>query len=293
MKTGKCVVAGLLTLVLANGVLAADTGLETVPVTDGIYMIAGEGGNIGVFVGEDGTFMIDDQFAPVTDNILDAVREVSGEAPRFLVNTHYHFDHTGGNENLGEGGAIIVAHDNVRKRLSVDQVSEVLGRTFEAQPDAALPVITFDEGVTFHWNGDRVDVIHVPNGHTDGDAFVHFVGANVIHTGDLVFSAGYPFLDYEAGGSIDGMIAGARKILAMTDTETRIIPGHGPVMDREKLTDYIAMLEVSRDRVAALKNEGKSLEEVLKTDPLAGHHDDWSWGMMTGEFWTRLVYNSL
>jgi glyoxylase-like metal-dependent hydrolase (beta-lactamase superfamily II) len=181
---------------------AEDVVVEAARVAGNVYMITGQGGNIGLCTGDDGAFLIDDQFAPLTDQILAAVAELTPEPVRFVVNTHWHFDHTGGNENLGEAGAIIVAHENVRKRLSTEQFMAAFNRTVPASPPGALPVITFTDAVTFHWNDDELHVLHVKPAHTDGDAIIHFRRANVIHVGDVYFNGMYPFIDASAGGCI-------------------------------------------------------------------------------------------
>ena len=201
--------------------------IKTIPVADSIYMLIGQGGNIGVSAGDDGIFLIDDQFAPLTGKIRAAVGKISKEPIRFLINTHWHFDHTGGNENLGKAGVVIVAHDNVRQQMSVDQFIELFNREIPASPSIALPVITFNDTTTFHLNGSTIHAFHVEFAHTDGDSVIHFREANVIHTGDVYFNGIYPFIDVDSGGSINGMIAAVNRILALCDDQTKIIPGHG------------------------------------------------------------------
>jgi cyclase len=181
-----------------------DVIIKTIPVRDGIYMLMGEGGNIGVSVGEDGVFLIDDQFAPLTEKIKAAIAEISKQPIKFLVNTHWHYDHTGGNENLGKENVLIVAQDNVYKRMSVDTVMKAFGTTVPASPEVALPVITFNDTLTFRLNDDEIYVFHQSNAHTDGDSIVLFKKANVMHTGDVVSNGVYPFIDTSTEGSIDG-----------------------------------------------------------------------------------------
>ena len=208
--------------------------IETQRVAAGVYMLLGSGGNIGVLVGEDGVFVIDDQYAPLTDKILAAIGAITSEPVRFVFNTRWHGDHTGGNENIGRTGALIVAHENVRERLSMDQVLERIGRepaTEPARPAGALPVITFAEDVTFHLNGDELYAFHVANAHTDGDAIVHFRSANVVHMGDTFFRGRFPFIDTATGGSIAGVIAATGAALALMDARTMVIPGHGAVAE--------------------------------------------------------------
>jgi glyoxylase-like metal-dependent hydrolase (beta-lactamase superfamily II) len=261
-------------------------------LADRIAMLTGAGGNLGVCFGADGCFLIDDQFAPLTEKIRSALRTLSDQPVRFVLNTHFHGDHTGGNENLGQAGAVIVAHENVRKRMSVDQFNAVFKRTTPPAPKAALPIVTFAADVTFYLNGEEIRVFHVEPAHTDGDAFVQFVHANVIHTGDLCFSGRYPVIDVSAGGSIDGMIAAAGRILTAATPETKIIPGHGPMMNMEDVRQYREMLSAIRDAVKKLIDDGKSLEEVKAATPTARFDERWGKGSAADRF-TEIVYNSL
>ena len=252
--------------------------IETLRVADGVYMLIGQGGNIGLSVGEDGVFVIDDQFAPLTDKILAAIRAVTPEPVRFVFNTHWHGDHTGGNENLGRAGALLVAHRNVRQRLSMDQVLERIGRptaTNPAAPEGAWPVVTFTEEVTFHLNGDDLHAFHVAHAHTDGDAIVHFRRANVVHTGDIFFRHSFPFIDTASGGSIDGLVAAAGAALAVMDADTRVIPGHGALSTRSDLQSYRDTLKSMRDAVAALVEGGMSLEEIQAVRPIREQARAW------------------
>ena len=252
--------------------------IETQYVASGVYMLIGQGGNIGLFVGDDGVFLIDDQYAPLTDKILAAIGAITSEPVRFVFNTHWHGDHTGGNENLGGAGALIVAHENVRARLSMDQVLERIGRepaSNPAAPDGALPVITFAEDVTFHLNGDELYAFHVANAHTDGDAIVHFRRANVVHMGDTFFRDRFPFIDTATGGSIDGMIAASGAALALMDAGTMVIPGHGALSTREDLRAYRDALKSMRDAVAALMEEGHSLERIQDSRPIRDQAEAW------------------
>lgn len=236
-------------------------------VTDHIYVLFGSGGNIGVSVGDDGLAIIDDQFAPLTPKIRAALADLSPKPVKFVVNTHWHGDHTGGNEEFGKTGSIIVAQGNVRQRMSSEQFSQMLNQSFPAAPAAALPVITFDDSVTLHWNGDDLEIIHLPRAHTDGDAIVRWSMANVVHLGDLMMQTSYPFIDIESGGSIQGLIAALTRLEALTDEKTRIIPGHGKVFGKPELVAYRSMLETVRDRVDAAIQAGKSLEEVIAMQP--------------------------
>ncbi len=238
--------------------------VRIVPVAGNIYMLQGAGGNIGVSVGDDAAFVVDDQFAPLTPKILAAIRELTPKPVRFVVNTHWHGDHTGGNENLGQAGAVIFAHENVRRRMTVEQFMEAMNTRVPPSPHGALPVVTFSEALTFHLNGDSVRAVHVQPAHTDGDSFIQFTRANVVHMGDLFNSAGLPFVDLSSGGSIHGVIAAADRVLAMTDASTKIIPGHGPLADRARLKAYRDMIAALRDRVRALISAGRTVEQILE-----------------------------
>lgn len=236
-------------------------------IRDGLYLVTGRGGNIVASTGADGTFLVDDQYAPLTERIQAALDEITEQPVRFVINTHWHGDHVGGNENFAEAGAVIVAHENVRRRMSSDQFMAAFNRNVPASPAKALPVVSFTHGVSLHLNGDDVRIIHVANAHTDGDALVHFESANVLHMGDVHFNGLYPFIDLDSGGGIHGMIAAVERALELADNETIVVPGHGPLSNRAELAAYGEMLAVFRDRIAALKAEGRSLEQVVALQP--------------------------
>ena len=250
--------------------------VRAVPVAGAVHMLQGAGGNIGLVVGDDAVFVVDDQFAPLTPKVLAAIKSVTPQPVRFVLNTHWHFDHTGGNENMGKAGALIFAHENVRRRMSKDQFIEALNRTEPASPRGALPVVTFTDTVSFHLNGDSIVVFHVAPAHTDGDAVVLFTRANVVHTGDLFVSAGFPFVDRSSGGSIHGIIAAAERILAATNAGTRIIPGHGPLADRARLQAYHDMLVVVRDRMRKEIAAKHTIEQVLASAITAEYDASWT-----------------
>jgi len=278
-------------LLLTGGAVAADeVTINTVPVTEQIFMLAGQGGNIGLFIGPDGTFMIDDEYAPLTDKIVAAIKAAGGDIPKFLINTHYHGDHTGGNENLGRQGALIFAQDNVRETLLVGSYLAAFQSKSPPAAKPALPVVTFAENLTFHLNGDTVHAVHVPNAHTDGDCFIRFQKANVIHAGDVFFNGFYPFIDVDHGGSLRGMIEAADTILALADDQTKIIPGHGPLGDKAQLASYRQMLWTAYQRLKALKVEGKTAAQAVAAKPLDDLEAEWGDGLFKGDKWIELVY---
>ena len=267
--------------------------IKTISVAPGVHMLMGAGGNIGVSSGEDGVFLIDDQYAPLTKKILAAVKKISDKPIRFLLNTHWHFDHTGGNENLGNAGITIVAHDNVRKTMSVDQMLKAFNMKVPASAKAALPVITFNDTATFHMNGETIHVRHLAPAHTDGDSFVHFKTANVIHTGDIYFNGLYPFIDIDHGGSIDGMINAAGEILKVAGPNTKIIPGHGPLSDKAQLAAYRNMLIKVRDRLRVAVKNNRTLEQVIAAKPTKDLDAKWGKGFLKPAFFVKIVYSGM
>lgn len=236
------------------------------------YMLTGAGGNLGLSAGDDAAFLVDDQFAPLTDRIIAAVKTLDPDPVRFVINTHWHYDHTNGNENLGKAGAVIMAHDNVRKRMAAGQMMEAIKTQVPPAPKGALPVVTFDHGVTLHLNGDTLHVIHVRNAHTDGDSLVHWQKADVLHMGDTFFNrTSFPFVDLDSGGSVDGVIAAVQQGLQIAGPNTRIIPGHGKVATKAEMAAYLAMLADIRARVHAGMEAGKTREQVIADKPAAAY----------------------
>lgn len=243
-----------------------DVKIETVSIAPGIYMLVGRGGNIGLTVGVDGAAIIDDQFADMNGKIRAAVALLSDEPVSFVINTHLHGDHTGGNDAFGKAGAVIIAHENVRKRLSVDFVNPSNNQTTPARAREALPVITFADTAKLHFNDDDLEFTHLPNAHTETDIVVRFRKANVVHMGDL-FVGGFPFIDGNTGGTFDGLILAHAKVLASIDDSTKVIRGHGPLGNKAELQAFHDMLVVVRDRIAKLVKAGKSQEEVVAARP--------------------------
>jgi cyclase len=270
-----------------------DVNIETIPVVHNIYMLTGNGGNIGLFLGSDGTFIVDDQFAPLTDKILAAIKSVGGYTPRFLINTHFHGDHTGGNENLGKAGTLIVSHDNVRRRLVNGSFIEAFGMNSPPADKAALPVITFSEDMHFHINDESVRAIHVASAHTDGDSFIHFENANVVHAGDVFFNGFYPFIAVDNGGSVRGTIEAVDVMLSITDSNSKIIPGHGPLGNKVQLQAYRDMLDTAYTRLLKLKNEGVSMEDAIVNGPLDDLEATWGGGIFDGDKWISIIYSGV
>lgn len=257
-------------------------------LTESVYMLEGSGGNIGALVGNDGIIIIDDQFAPLTEKIKTALSKINDKPVRFVINTHFHGDHAGGNENFGGQGAIIVAHDNARKRLSVDYFFEALKQTQKASPYIALPKVTFADSVTFHLNGETIHVFYAKNAHTDGDVIIHFKESNIFHCGDVFVRYGFPFIDVGAGGSIDGMIKAIESLITITNDQSKIIPGHGAMSTRKDLIDYKNMLVTVSNRVADGIKQGKTLQQIADSDPLKGYV-----AVFDKYFFVESIYTSL
>ena len=279
-------------LTLAAPLQAQDfaTSFDATEVAPGIHMLTGAegkfgGGNISVLVGDEQIVLIDDAMVPTAQPVLDAVTKLAGRAPDFVINTHIHGDHVGGNALMQENGAYVVAHDNIRKRLSVDSKS--------AGGDGGLPIITFSESVTFHVNGHEVFVFHVHHAHTDGDGVIHFRDQNVIHAGDILFNNLFPYIDLDNGGSVEGFIKAQEKLIAMSDDDTVLISGHGELASKADVERNLAVLRDGRKRVKALVDQGMSEEEVLAANPLADYHDDYNWNFITTERMTTTHYRDL
>ena len=266
--------------------------VQAIKITESIYMVIGGGGNIGVSAGRDGIMLIDSQFAPLLERIKTEIAKINGGPIRLVGNTNWHYDHVSGNEPLAKAGALIIAHEKTRERMAGEQSFPELGQTTPPYPEPALPAVTFEESLTLHFNGDEVQVLHIPSAHSDADLVFYFRKANVIHTGDICFSGMYPFIDVGHGGSIAGMIAALDKIAAMIDGATKVIPGHGPLTDREGVLAYRKMLAAVRDRVAKLIQEGKTLEQVLAAKP-TGDFDKTMAPAIPADMFVKIVYGDL
>ncbi|MCB0463852.1 MAG: MBL fold metallo-hydrolase [Flavobacteriaceae bacterium] len=261
-----------------------EVNIETTKLSNNVYMLVGQGGNIGVSAGDDGVFIIDDQFARLTPKIIEAIKAISDKPFQFLVNTHYHGDHTGGNENMTKQGVKIIAHENVRKRLIDGESSK-----------EALPIITFNDRVNVHMNGEDVKVYHVEHAHTDGDALLYFTKSNVLHTGDTYFKSRYPFIDLKSGGSIDGYINAVKKGLSLVNDNTKIIPGHGAVSNKAEYASFLVMLENLKANVQAEIDKGKTEDEVAANGAITKQYDDLDYGsgFINSERIRRTIYQSL
>jgi glyoxylase-like metal-dependent hydrolase (beta-lactamase superfamily II) len=266
---------------------------KTFQLSDTVYMLMGRGGNVGISTGKDGLYIIDDQVRPVTKELLQAIRKISAKPIRFVINTHYHADHTGGNETIGGAGAVIIAHDNIHKRMITPQVSIFMNKTTPAYAKAALPVVTFNDRMSLHFNGETATAYYVANGHTDGDSIIHFPASNVIHMGDMFFNGLYPYVDLDAGGSIEGMVNAADLALSMANESTRIIPGHGQLAMTEDLKNYRDFLIKASTNVQALIDQDMNLQQIIAAKPT----DEWDEEL--GKVWIKpaqfvtFIYNSL
>jgi glyoxylase-like metal-dependent hydrolase (beta-lactamase superfamily II) len=265
--------------------------IKATKVAGNVYMLEGSGGNIGVSVGADGILIVDDQFAPLADKIRATLKGLNPGKLRFILNTHWHGDHTGGNVEFGPE-APIIAHDNVRKRLATEQRSEFFNRTTPPSPKEALPVITFDQALSVHFNEEEIRAIHYPRGHTDGDSVIFFTSSNVVHLGDNFFAGAFPFVDLDSGGSVDGLTKNIGEIIAKIPAGAKLIPGHGPISTIDDLKAYHGMLqetiEIVRQKIAA----GQTLDQI-KGEGLPAKWQSWGAGFIKTDMWIETVYRSL
>ncbi len=265
--------------------------IKATQVSGNVYMLEGAGGNIGVSVGPDGILIVDDQYAPLADKIKDALKKLGEGKLRFILNTHWHGDHTGGNAALGGPDAPVIAHDNVRKRLGTEQRSEFWKRTTPASPKEALPVITFDHSLTVHFNGEEIRAIHFPSGHTDGDSIIYFTTSNVIHMGDHFFAGRFPFVDLESGGTVAGFTKNVGDVIAKLPAGVKIIPGHGPLSAPEDLKSFHRMLIETTDIVRKKMRAGKTLAQI-KTEGLPEEWKSWGTGFIKTDVWIETIHRS-
>ena len=267
---------------------------DIIQVTDSIYMLSEGGGNVGVFVGDDGIFLIDDKVDVLSEKLLNSIKKISDKPVKFIINTHWHPDHVGGNEELAKTNSIIISHGNTRERLSTEQFSSFLNKTIAPLPESALPIVTFNNEITFYFNNDVINVKHIPAAHTDGDAIVHFNNSNVIHVGDIVSDTYFPYVDLSAGGSIDGLIDGIENmILPLANEETKIIVGHGSLSTKDHIIASLDMLKDIRSTISEAISQNKTLEEVHIIEPTEQHEEQYGDGFINSTQFTELVYKSL
>ena len=297
IKVGKYALITLVTTISSFTLHAEEAKLSfsVNELAPGIYMLQGvggfTGGNIGLSVGDEGVVIIDDSMPPMLGILNDAVKTVTDRPIDFLINTHIHADHIGNNESLGKLGTWIVGHKNLRQRLLDQGIDTPDGKV--DTPKAALPIITFSHSMNFHLNGSDAKISHIAHAHTDGDLIIHYKKDNVMHTGDVFFNRLFPYIDLSNGGSLHGYIDGQKKILSLVNSTTKIIPGHGDLATKVDLERSIAMLEDSKEVIAALIDKGQTEEQVVTANPLKKYHDGWNWGFITTERMTKQVYQSL
>ena len=265
--------------------------MKATKVAGNVYMLEGAGGNIGVSVGEDGLLIVDDQFAPLADKIRAALKGIADKKLKFILNTHWHGDHTGGNIAFGPE-ATIIAHDNVRKRLATEQKSTVFNTTTPPSPKEALPVITFDQSLSVHFNGEDIRAIHFPHGHTDGDSVIFFSASNVVHLGDDFFAGRFPFVDLESGGSVEGLVKNIGELVNKIPADAKLIPGHGPISTLDDLKSYYRMLQQTTEIVRGKIAAGKTLDQI-KSEGLPDEWKPWGTGFIKTDRWVETIYKSL
>ncbi|HEV7765951.1 MAG TPA: MBL fold metallo-hydrolase [Thermoanaerobaculia bacterium] len=281
-----------ITLFAALPLLAQDFSkveVKATRVAGTVYMLTGGGGNIGVSVGDDGIVIVDDQYAPLVPKIEAALKTISDKPVRFILNTHYHPDHTGGNEQMGKS-APIVAQENVRKRL--EEGTTTMFGPMAAQPKGALPIVTFNDSLTIHLNGEDVRAVHFPNSHTDGDSVIWFTQSNVVHMGDNFFNGWFPVIDLDNGGGVKGMIKTVEKVASMIPADTKVIPGHGPLGDRDSLRKFGEMLKGTSAAIQAALDAGKTVEQ-MKSEKVLAAWEDWGKGFVKTDRFVELLHRDL
>lgn len=269
------------------------TELAVQPIAPGLHLVSGAGGNVAVWSGADAVVLVDDKLAPASEALLQAVARIDPRPVQFVVNTHWHPDHTGGNDRIGRAGGVVIAHGNTRTRMSTEQFVAVYDKRVPPSDPGALPVVTFEEEMSLHLNGDRLDALHVVTAHTDGDVIVWWNDANVVHLGDVMYGGGYPFIDRSSGGSLAGIVAAIEGVLSRADDRTVVIPGHGPLANRADLAGYRDMVVAVGRRVRELVEQGRSVEEVLAARPTAQFDEAYGRGSMTAERFVRILYQDL
>jgi len=283
---------------LLLGSLSAKAQIQTQQIRDDFHVLYGPGGNIGVYTGAEGIFLIDNKFAPLSEEIKQAISQFSTDSINFVINTHWHGDHTGGNENFAAAGAVIVAHEMVYRRLSMDNFLPLYNSRTAPAPTGALPTVTFTEDIRFHSGNETIHVIHVPNAHTDTDSIVYFEEANLIQLGDLLWTDGYPRIDVQnGGGSVDGVIEALQHALALADDETQFISGHGPVppQGQQVVRNYLMMLRTVRNRVVSMIAAGMNQQQIINARPTADFDADWGGSdpYIDADMFARILYISL
>ena len=293
MRVAAALAALLALAAPARGQDFAKVEIRTTKLSETTYMLTGAGGNLGLSVGEDAVFLVDDQYAPLTDKIRAAIAAITPKPVRFVLNTHWHGDHVGGNENFGKAGAVVVAHDNVRKRMGTKQFNDFFKNETPPAAKGALPIVTFAGPLSFHINGEEIRVIPMPSAHTDGDAVVHFPGSDVIHMGDIFWYGIYPFIDTDSGGSVAGTIAACDQVLALVNPKTRIIPGHGPLSDAAGLKEYRDMLATIAGRIRGLLAEGRTVEQVAAAGVSAEWDEKWGKRFLKPDKFAEMIARDL